>query len=1173
MALAGLTFDDPTSQKPPSISANDYKQLTQVEHILQIPDTYIGDINRTKRDEVVFNLRDMQFTRFGITVPAGLERIYLEILSNSFDNVIRSRQYGVPIGRIEIVMTATRITIKNGGIHIPVAVNTQTGLYAPEMIFGHVLTSSNYHDARSGCGRNGYGAKLTNIFSKFFEVKCGDPSNGLIYHGQWRNNMGEKVLSDVSPYSGEAFTEISFDVDLQRFGYFEGYDSECLALFSRHAADGAFTTKADVSFNGIDMGAYKSAEKYAESMFGSKNYIIYRQFAPGVKTVSDRNGTVRAVNDQDVPITEFVAVDTPNSGGFTFSFVNSMGTPDGGVHVSAAERYISNNVLALLNGKKKDTKINLKPADVKLHMSFILNLWVKNPTFSSQSKTKLGSPTPKFDIPESLVSLIKKWDVMECLRHTIDFKQFKESQKSDGGKKAKVRVDNARDAIWAGTAKSGAAVLYLCEGNSASSYVIKTISLTDEQAYKYGYFCLRGVPLNVMCADSGRVADNREICAIKQLLGLREGFDYSSEEMRSTLRYGEVRILADSDVDGVHICGLSYLTIAHKWPSLVMSGYVSFVRTPIVRAIKGKQSLSFYTEGEYEEWCRTTSGFRTYETNYFKGLGSSTDKNIKEDYENMHIVSFIHDEDAQSRLSLAFGNECRAERKEWISKYDPTVYPDNGPICTVSSFIDIELVVHAFENMVRCICGSDGLKPGQRKIVYADMSRTKDARAKKTKVAQLSGYVAQHTAYKHNEKCLSDTIRNMAQKHIGSNNLPYFLDEGQFGTRKMGGKDAADARYIFVRGIWSAKFVFRSEDEPIFVKVIEEGEEQEPKTFFPVIPLHMVNGCKGIGTGHSTFIPPFDPRSIVLWLKQRLRGLPLPPLSPWFRGYGGEIKTYISPKGDGVDKFTCQGSFEIASGGRRGKEIHVTELPIYKIPNAYEARLDVMEQKKEISSYEDHCGPESVHFIVRGMDKPTHNKLGLLTSHTMNNMVVLDEDRKPRRFTNSRDLIEFFFEFRLPHYQRRKDHIIAELSSEIRKRHELAAFMSDIVENKIVVFRQKRDYVYQQMDTFGHKRELFPKVKLEWCTEEYLAEYTQKTEALEETLKDVISTSAETMWYRDLIEFEKEYCKRMKTKPQTMDGNMSENNFVFGEEPNFEGITFDDSPEEQNPLDDVERED
>jgi DNA gyrase/topoisomerase IV subunit B len=201
------------------------------------------------------------------------------------------------------------------------------------------------------------------------------------------------------------------------------------------------------------------------------------------------------------------------------------------------------------------------------------------------------------------------------------------------------------------------------------------------------------------------------------------------------------------------------------------------------------------------------------------------------------------------------------------------------------------------------------------------------------KVAQLAGYVAEHTAYHHGEASLVSTIVTMAQDFVGSNNLPLLRPLGQFGTRLAGGKDAASARYIYTRLSPFARLLFPAADDAVLAKRVDDGAPVEPLAFLPIIPLSLVNGAAGIGTGWSTSVPPFNPLDVVRCVEAALgagwglrsagapRTPPPPlPLAPWWRGFSG--RSWVEGGGEGaavvtegVAEWCAEGG---GGGGKRG---------------------------------------------------------------------------------------------------------------------------------------------------------------------------------------------------------------------------------------------------------------
>ena len=403
-----------------------------------------------------------------------------------------------------------------------------------------------------------------------------------------------------------------------------------------------------------------------------------------------------------------------------------------------------------------------------------------------------------------------------------------------------------------------------------------------------------------------------------KIMGLQMGKKYITREDLQTLRYGSIMIMTDQDHDGSHIKGLLINFIHFFWPDLIMR-HKEFLKefiTPIIKVTKkkdqGTEKLPFFTIPEYERWAEDKireNTLRNYTIKYYKGLGTSTSLEAKEYFKAIesHRIRFFyrdaHDDDA---IDLAFNKKKADNRKDWLSNYDPKIFVDhNLKDLRLLDFINRELIHFSNADNLRSIPSViDGFKPGQRKILFACFKRKLKA---EIKVAQLSGYVAEHSAYHHGEVSLSQTIVGMAQDFVGSNNLNLLKPIGQFGNRMMGGKEAASPRYIFTNLTSLARLVFHPNDNSVLNYQVEEGQRIEPDYYAPILPMCLINGAEGIGTGWSTSIPCYNPLEIADNIRKRLRNhaYNFRRMIPWFRGFTGKIEL----KEDGTN-YLVQGSFE-----------------------------------------------------------------------------------------------------------------------------------------------------------------------------------------------------------------------------------------------------------------------
>jgi DNA topoisomerase-2 len=364
------------------------------------------------------------------------------------------------------------------------------------------------------------------------------------------------------------------------------------------------------------------------------------------------------------------------------------------------------------------------------------------------------------------------------------------------------------DANSAGGKKSRDCTLILTEGDSAKTLAVSGLSVVGRDLY--GVFPLRGKVLNVREASAKQMTENAEITNIVKIMGLKYGKKYTESDL-SSLRYGHLMVMTDQDQDGSHIKGLLINFIHYNWPSLLRVPFMEQFITPIVKVSKGKEEIPFYSIPEFEEWKQANPTQRSWKVKYYKGLGTSTPKEAKEYFQDMerHRISFSYSgpQDDES-IKLAFSKSEVDARKRWLDCWlqerkdkraqglnESYLYGSETDVVTYSDFVNKELVQFSNADNERSIPSIvDGLKPGQRKVLFTCFKRN-DKR--EIKVAQLAGSVAELSAYHHGETSLMTTIINLAQNFVGSNNLNLLQPIGQFGTRLHGGKDAASPRYIF----------------------------------------------------------------------------------------------------------------------------------------------------------------------------------------------------------------------------------------------------------------------------------------------------------------------------------------------------------------------------------------
>jgi DNA topoisomerase-2 len=918
--------------------AADFKALDDVTHVLNIPDTYIGSTDPEDRNEIILDTTNKKLINSKVSISKGVERLFLEILSNAGDNTYNSRYMGVNPGSIDVTMDRQWITVRNGGVTIPIEYSPENpDKLVPELIFGQLRSSSNYDPKiiRMGCGRNGFGAKLTNIFSTEFRVRIGDDKNKKLYFGTWKNNMTEKPESVIESYSGPGFVEVSWCLDFKRFGL-EYYPDEAFFLFARYVADFSLTCKVPVSFNGEHMDL-RSIRDYAALYWTPEECdkaLVHHEW-PG-HNKDNENGicpfstqsmpareklVIEAATPESIPQLEILILDTPDAG-VCLSYVNGLLTIDGGVHVSEVFSALSSKVLQYIEHDRKNTNKKKKDApdakapkltadDIKRHVSIIINCRLPDPKYTSQSKTKMSNPRPHVSIPERIAKIISGWDLIARLYAALEAKMFNLLKKTNGSGRVKhLNMDAGEDANDAGTDKSLSCVLYLVEGKSASSYPKKRIVMSSGGKDVGGYYPLRGKFMNVRNAKVLQIAENKEVKAIKSMLGLMEGVDYTLDENLATLRYGYIMICVDADSDGFHIASLLINYINQFYPGILYKGRVGILRTPVVRVFDNKGNIihRFYNNTDFERWEKTPEAKeKGYKVIYYKGLGKSDDEEIKDDLTTAPVVTVVYDDSASDSLTLAFDKSYADQRKEWISKWrevtrvEDIIFETKDSIQKyqkITDFINCELIDYTKDALFRAIPSQDdGLKRSHRQALYAALKYFRFGRKNELiGVSRFANYAANETNYHHGEMSMCDTVIKMTQSYIGSNNLSWFHGKGQFGTRSELGEDAASPRYLSINLPKYINLLYDEEMIECIPKRVVEGDEVEPMYVPAVIPMHLVNGVVGIATGYSTFIPNHNYYEIIDWCKKRCEEIKIGTISPtigilkpWYRGFTGTI--------------------------------------------------------------------------------------------------------------------------------------------------------------------------------------------------------------------------------------------------------------------------------------------
>ncbi|KAI8575898.1 hypothetical protein K450DRAFT_180044 [Umbelopsis ramanniana AG] len=1055
-----------------------YQKKSQLEHILLRPDTYIGSVEEQKQEMWIYE--NEKIVKKEISFVPGLYKIVDEILVNAADNKIRDPQMSEM--RVEVDRAENRISVWNNGLGIPIEIHKEEKIYVPEMIFGHLLTSSNYDDNEEKLfgGRNGYGAKLCNIFSTEFIIRTADKERGLKYEQVFNDNMSKKKAPKITKNSkGEEYTEIIFKPDLSKFGLTE-LSEDFVKLLQKRAYDMAGCVKREpkpirVKFNKEKI-AINDFKKYAQLYTDSEEPTDGAEAQK--KNIMFDDGAKNERWQVGFSISE---------GQFTqVSFVNSICTSKGGTHVNDVADKIANIIKKKVDSMRKNDKSNIKTFQIKNHMCLFINCLIPNPSFDNQTKDTMNLHRSKFiktseyTPSEGFIKKILSSGICDKVIKWAEFKQSQQMTKADGTRiERRINVPKLDDANLAGVKGQGKhCTLILTEGDSAKALVLGGLSVVGKD--KFGVFPLRGKLLNVRDASQSQIIGNAEIQHIKTILGLKHGKHYTSVD---ELRYGSLMIMTDQDHDGSHIKGLIINFIDQMFPSLLdIPGFLLEFITPIIKCKrKGRdETISFYTIPEYQAWALAHNKNKEWTPKYFKGLGTSDRKDAREYFKNLdlHKKTFCVPEAGERELiDMAFNKKKTAERKEWLAQYEPGIFMDNSvKEIRLSNFINQELMLFSMADNIRSIPSMvDGFKPGQRKVLFGTIKSRKRG---EMKVAQLASAVSEITRYHHGEQSVQATIVGMAQDFVGSNNINLLVPSGQFGTRHQGGKDAASARYINTKLSKISRTVFHVDDDPLLQYEIEENKSVEPKWYIPILPMVLVNGAEGIGTGWSTSIPNYNPKDIVDNLFRMMEDEEVVPMIPWYRGFKGEI----SNAGD--NKFGVSGIAQVNDDAT----VTISELPVRMWTRQFKEQLEMMRDPKDkkpevtIQDFFDNCTDSFVEFTLYLSDDALAkvDRQGPLATFklqnniTTSNMVCFDSEGRLKRYDSAESILKEFYDLRLSYYQKRKARLLERLQDEYERLDNKSKFIELVIEKKLVYVNRNEQDVIKDFEKYDLKR-IYPK--------------------------------------------------------------------------------------------------
>ncbi len=1072
--------------------AKKYQKKSDKQHVLDNPDTYIGSIENVNSNSFIFDNNSKKIIEKNISYIPGLYKLFDEGIVNCRDHVIRMNQLLnesnkknknknkiYPVTKIDVSISDDIISLYNDGNGIDVSIHPEYNIWIPELIFGHLRTSTNYdkNEKKIVGGKNGFGFKLVLIWSTWGQIETVDFKTGQKYIQTFKNNLDIIEKPIITKTNDKPYTCVRFKPDFKRLGI-EGLNDDFKNLIMRRIYDIAAVTEksVNVTFNNNKLNPeVKNFQQYIDLYIGSK---------------SDLQRIYEEANER----WEYAVCLSPNEEFTQVSFVNGIFTSKGGKHVD----YIVNQIIKKLTVYIKEKKhVDVKPSSIKEQIMIFVNTTIENPAFDSQTKDYLNTAISNFgsscEVSSKFIEKLAKMGIMNTACSLTEVKENKSLKKTDGSKCKTIRnIPKLVDANFAGSNKSQDCILILCEGDSAKSGIISGLSREDRNII--GVYPMKGKMLNIRGESVSKIGENKEINEIKQILGLEHGKVYTNDLVKSKLRYGKLLFMTDQDLDGSHIKGLGINMIDSEWNSLIeIPEFIGYMNTPILKASKGKEVIEFYNNGEYEIWKdRDDIDIKKWSIKYYKGLGTSTSKEFKEYFNKKKIVNFVNSESCKETIDMVFNKKRANDRKLWLENYDRNAYLNTSKDdVSFEEFINNDLIHFSKYDNDRSIPNlCDGLKISLRKILYSAFKKKLNS---EIKVAQFSGYVSEHSGYHHGEASLNGAIIGLAQDYVGSNNINLFNPKGQFGTRLLGGKDAASERYIFTHLNLLTRLIYPEIDDALLDYLDDDGSIVEPIYYIPIIPMILVNGTKGIGTGFSTDIMCHNPLQIISYLEAKLKNKTMLDLKslliePYYKGFKGKIY----PVDDNRKKYLIKGVYEMI-----GKDkIRITELPIGTWTQDYKEFLESLVNDNKVSKdaktknkakddyikdFNDMSTDINVEFevtfypgILKKLISEKHDYglegiekyLKLYTSQSTTNMHLFNAKEQLKKYETIYEIIDEYYEVRYEFYKKRKTYLISKLGNELKFLSAKAQFIQYNLDNKIDLRKKSKTQINEIMESF-----------------------------------------------------------------------------------------------------------
>lgn len=854
----------------------------------------------------------------------GMLKIVDEIIVNAID-AIASGNGG---DAVEVSYDAGVFSVYNNGTGIPLEVR-DNGCWWPQNCFTVEYNSTNFSYDVNGTtgGVNGVGSKLTNIFSKWFEIETVgvfiqsdvvlkshiDPtiqevantmSGVYLYKQRFEKNMEIIHPPCITPHAGKPYTRVTFLPD---------YNEVC-----RHAREKASnnwhltngdTIQALMRRRVLEAAVYLARFGASIRYNGQLVQANFEQFVtlhgtPKLCTTVWQNQWRFDVGlvwqdplrtfDSNGKVTKIVTV-----GHRCIIIVNGVVTNDPSnlsdvILRKIEDFFMTQDVEKYGIGGKKDSekKSNAKPGKFPTKFfreNVILILVFTYPKrhfdFKGQVKSAITFDKESLSNINSTMQFSQQF-LAECWRISQPIMQSLFQPKNSGNRN--VRLKLYEEAICLTKANQQAKALFVLEGNSAATLVRQLLDLRLKRD-AYGLYSIQGVPMNSIKNSTCYEQGWKQLDSLTKndgLQGLVNVLQLSYDRV-STPAYAKIIFATDQDHDGIgKICSLLICFFMLYFPHLVKSGFLARYRTPIIRVRYGTTRKNFYSQREFERWHTNLAMgkeenltsvelekiLKTMKISYYKGLGTHSKYDIYEMATTFEsdLVQISWDEAGEHLMHQLYGHDTAPRKLLLLRGIVDGDYsnPNNVSLSEHFTYESIEEQIGDIKRKLPNVF--DGFTPCQNKVFTVIRKMTGEIN-----VNTLTGRVIEKMNYVHGEASLQSVIMRMAQDFPGSNRIPTILSvSGSNGSQHGGRKDTAQARYTKITPSTLMKLYYPLRDDDLLIKRVEEGCEQEPVNYVPILPRVLLEDCKGIATGWNGRFVARDFKAVMSWVRFSIENKP-----------------------------------------------------------------------------------------------------------------------------------------------------------------------------------------------------------------------------------------------------------------------------------------------------------